>query len=89
MTVLRNLRRVLVAIGGGLLILLGIVGTALPVMPGMVFLVAGLLLWSTEFRWAQHLLARLRQWISDRSGKGRNPEGLESRSDRAGDEDGD
>lgn len=71
MTVLRNLRRVLVAVGGGLLVLLGLLGSALPILPGMIFLVAGLLLWSTEFPWAKQLLSRVRKWLSDRSGKDR------------------
>ena len=79
------------AVGGGLLVLLGLVGSALPVLPGMVFLVAGLLLWSTEFRWARQLLARVRQWISDRSGNSRYARrlGFRSRPHRAGEEEGD
>ena len=57
------------AIAGGLLVLLGVAGFALPVLPGTVFLVAGLLLWSTEFRWAKDLLTRVRAWIAHRSSK--------------------
>ena len=91
MTARRRFRRAAVAIGGGLLVLLGILGSALPVLPGMVFLVAGLLLWSTEFRWAKQLLTRLRQWIGDRAGAGRYLRGLgfRSRPHRAGEEEGD
>ena len=79
------------AIGGGFLVLLGLLGSALPVLPGLVFLVAGLLLWSTEFRWAKQLLARVRQRISDRPGNGRYLRGLgfRSRPTRAGEEEGD
>ncbi len=90
MTVLRNLRRILVAVGGAFLVLLGILGTALPVIPGMVFLGAGLLLWSTEFPWAQRLLSRLRQWVKDRQDRGRNTGRLEfgSGSDVTGEEEG-
>lgn len=91
MTPRRSFRRTCVAIGGGLLVLLGLLGSALPVLPGMVFLVAGLLLWSTEFQWAKQLLARVRQWISDRSGDSRYVRGLgfRSRPRRAGEEEGD
>ncbi len=69
MNVQRNVRRAFVAIAGGLLVLLGLAGFALPVLPGTVFLVAGLLLWSTEFRWAKDVLTRVRAWIADRSSK--------------------
>ena len=67
MTVQRNFRKALVAIGGGLLVLLGLLGFALPVLPGTVFLIAGLLLWSSEFRWAKRVLVRVRQWIRNRT----------------------
>ena len=69
MSVQRNFRRAFVAIAGGLLVLLGLAGFALPVLPGTVFLIAGLLLWSTEFRWAKEALARVRAWLADRSAK--------------------
>ena len=69
MNVQRNVKRAFVAIAGGLLVLLGLAGFALPVLPGTVFLVAGLLLWSTEFRWAKDVLAKVRSWIADRSSK--------------------
>lgn len=57
------------AIGGGLLVLLGLAGLALPVLPGTVLLVAGLLVWSSEFRWARDALARVRARMADRSAK--------------------
>ena len=69
MSVQRNVRRALVAIGGALLILVGLAGLALPVLPGTVLLVAGLLVWSSEFRWARELLARVRAWMADRSAR--------------------
>ena len=65
----KNVRRVLVAIGGGLLILLALAGFVLPILPGTVLLVAGLLVWSSEFKWARELLARVRAWMADRSAK--------------------
>ena len=55
------------AIGGGILVLLGLVGLAIPILPGTLFLIPGLLLWSTEFRWAKRLLVRIRRWISART----------------------
>lgn len=67
MSVQKNFRRVLVAIGGGLLILLALAGFVLPILPGTVLLIAGLLVWSSEFRWARDLLARVRAWMADRS----------------------
>lgn len=63
----RSFRRAAVAIGGGVLVLVGLVGLALPVLPGTVFLIAGLLLWSTEFPWARRLLVRTRKWIKART----------------------
>ncbi|CAN5798465.1 hypothetical protein BH23ACT5_BH23ACT5_24490 [soil metagenome] len=42
---------------GGVLVVVGLVGLVMPVMPGWLFIIPGLTLWSSEFRWA----ARLRQ----------------------------
>ena len=69
MSIRKDLRKALVAIGGGLLVLVGVVGFVLPILPGTVLLVAGLLLWSSEFRWARDVLARVRAWLADRSAK--------------------
>ncbi len=69
MSIRRDLRKALVAIGGGLLVLVGVAGFVLPILPGTVLLVAGLLLWSSEFRWARDLLARVRAWLADRSAR--------------------
>ena len=69
MSIRKDLRKALVAIGGGLLVLVGVAGFVLPILPGTVLLVAGLLLWSSEFRWARDLLARVRAWLADRSAK--------------------
>ena len=69
MSVQKNFRRVLVAIGGALLILLALAGFVLPLLPGTVLLIAGLIVWSSEFRWARELLARVRAWMAERSAK--------------------
>ncbi len=70
MSIRKDLRKALVAIGGGLLVLVGVAGFVLPILPGTVLLVAGLLLWSSEFGWAKDVLARVRAWLADRSAKG-------------------
>lgn len=69
MRIRKDLRKALVAIGGGLLVLVGVAGFVLPILPGTVLLVAGLLLWSSEFGWAKDVLARVRAWLADRSAK--------------------
>lgn len=64
-------------VGGGLLLLLGLVGLALPVLPGWLFIIPGLSLWSTEFVWA----ARLRRRATDEWEKLKSTRS--SRDDRA------
>ncbi len=57
----RNFRRMAVAVGGGVLLVVGVVGLFLPLLPGTVFCIAGLVLWSSEFPWAKQILTRVRQ----------------------------
>jgi len=45
---------------GIILVVLGLLGLILPIMPGWVFLIPGLILLSTKFTWARRLLERLR-----------------------------
>jgi uncharacterized membrane protein YbaN (DUF454 family) len=52
-------RIILLVVGWGF-ILLGIAGLFLPVLQGIVFLLIGLILLSTEYAWAHHLLRKLR-----------------------------
>ncbi|MBZ5599886.1 MAG: PGPGW domain-containing protein [Acidobacteriia bacterium] len=54
-------KRMLVLIVGWGFILLGIAGLFLPVLQGVLFLVIGLIILSSEYVWAHHLLARLRK----------------------------
>lgn len=54
-------KRVLILIVGWGFILLGIVGLFLPILQGVLFLVIGLIVLSSEYVWAHHLLARLRK----------------------------
>ncbi|HVO79632.1 MAG TPA: PGPGW domain-containing protein [Terriglobales bacterium] len=53
-------KRMLVLIVGWGFILLGIVGLFLPILQGVLFLVIGLIILSSEYVWAHHLLTRLR-----------------------------
>ena len=59
-----RVRKVGVAIGGGFLVVAGIAGLVLPVVPGTALLASGLLLWSKEFKWAAQLLEPARRWIT-------------------------
>ena len=54
-------KRVLILIVGWGFILLGIAGLFLPILQGVLFLVIGLIILSSEYVWAHHLLARLRK----------------------------
>ena len=51
----------MVVLGGMVLFVLGIVGLVLPVMPGLIFIVAGLLLMATEFDWAARASEKARR----------------------------
>lgn len=56
-----GVKRILLLIAGWGFILLGIVGLFLPVLQGILFLLIGLILLSTEYVWAHHLLRKLRE----------------------------
>ena len=49
---------------GWTLVVLGVVGCVLPVLPGIPLLLGGLALLSTEYAWAEKALARLKGWVS-------------------------
>jgi uncharacterized membrane protein YbaN (DUF454 family) len=53
-------RALVLSLGWGF-ILLGIVGLFLPVLQGVLFLLIGLVILSSEYVWAHHLVTRLRQ----------------------------
>lgn len=53
-------KRVALIIVGWVFIVLGIVGLFLPVLQGILFLLIGLVILSTEYHWARKLLAKLR-----------------------------
>ena len=55
------MKRILILVAGWLFILLGIVGLFLPILQGAVFLLIGLVILSSEYVWAHHLLNKVRQ----------------------------
>ena len=56
-----KLKRVLLIVTGWAFVALGIAGLFLPVLQGILFLLIGLMILSTEYTWAQKLLHKLRQ----------------------------
>jgi uncharacterized membrane protein YbaN (DUF454 family) len=54
-------KRILVLIAGWGFILLGIVGLVLPILQGVLFLLVGLIILSSEYVWANRLLIRVRE----------------------------
>jgi uncharacterized membrane protein YbaN (DUF454 family) len=52
-------RIVLLVVGWGF-VLLGIVGLFLPVLQGILFILIGLIILSSEYVWAHHLLEKLK-----------------------------
>ncbi len=55
-----RVRRFAFLLLGWAFILLGVVGLFLPVLQGILFLLIGLVILSSEYVWAHHLLAKLR-----------------------------
>jgi len=53
-------RFVLLVVGWGF-ILLGIVGLFLPVLQGILFILIGLIILSSEYVWAHHLLEKVKR----------------------------
>jgi uncharacterized protein len=49
--------------GGWILLILGVAGLMLPVLPGTPLLIAGLVMLSAHHRWARNCLRRLKLWI--------------------------
>ena len=54
-------KRILILIVGWAFILLGILGLFLPVLQGVLFLVVGLIILSSEYVWAHRLLTKVRE----------------------------
>lgn len=75
MQINRNLRKILIAIGGSVLIVLGLAGLVLPIVPGTVLCITGLVLWSSEFPWAKKTLAWFRQKLDQHTRRRKTPAG--------------
>ncbi len=54
-------KRILVLLAGWSFIMLGVVGLFLPILQGVLFLLVGLIILSSEYVWAHHLLTKLRE----------------------------
>lgn len=57
----KNARRVVVSVIGGTIILLGVIGILLPVLPGFIFFPLGLAVLATEFVWAKRWLGQVKK----------------------------
>ena len=56
----RAVKKALALAAGWLFIVLGVIGLFIPLMQGVLFLMIGLTILSTEYVWAHHLLTRVR-----------------------------
>lgn len=56
----RQIKRIGILATGWAFIVLGIAGLFLPILQGILFLLIGLLILSTEYVWAHNLLQKLR-----------------------------
>ena len=57
----RKAKTIVVLLVGWGFMLLGVAGLILPIMPGWIFIFVGLIILSTEYVWAHHLLTRIRE----------------------------
>jgi uncharacterized protein len=55
------IKRIGLLVAGWGFILLGIVGLFLPVLQGILFILIGLIILSSEYVWAHHLLEKVKQ----------------------------
>jgi uncharacterized membrane protein YbaN (DUF454 family) len=56
-----RVKRILILVAGWSFILLGIAGLFLPFLQGVLFILVGLILLSSQYAWARLLLRKLRQ----------------------------
>ncbi|MFB3815813.1 MAG: PGPGW domain-containing protein [Terriglobales bacterium] len=57
----RAVKKALVLVVGWLFIIVGVIGLFVPVLQGVLFLLIGLAILSSEYVWAHNLLQRLKQ----------------------------
>ncbi len=65
----RHVKRALVLVVGWAFILLGIAGLFLPILQGILFLLIGLFILSSEYVWAHQLLQKIRTRFPKIAGK--------------------
>jgi uncharacterized membrane protein YbaN (DUF454 family) len=53
-------KRIAIIIVGWMFLVLGIAGLFLPILQGVLFILVGLIILSTEYAWAHRLLTRLK-----------------------------
>ena len=51
-------------VGGWLLILVGVAGCVLPIIPGVPLILAGLALLAEEYAWARRWTEKFKQWLA-------------------------
>jgi len=56
----QTVKKVTAIVAGWVFIVLGVIGLFLPIMQGILFIIIGLTILSTEYVWAHHLLTKLR-----------------------------
>jgi hypothetical protein len=61
-----TLVRIGVGIAGSALLLLGIAGLLVPILPGWALIIGGLLVLGREFAWADRTVAPLRRFLEER-----------------------
>lgn len=59
-TRMTNVKRVIVAVVGGTVMLIGVAATLIPGVPAIVVIPLGLAILATEFIWARRLLKKMR-----------------------------
>jgi len=55
------------------LVILGIIGLILPIMPGWVFLVPGLMILAEDFPWLDRFLKRWLAWAKEKMAREQKP----------------
>lgn len=58
-------RKIVIFVVGSTVLLLGLAGLLIPVLPGWVLIFAGLVILATEFAWARWMLRMAKQRASD------------------------
>jgi hypothetical protein len=56
----KNAKRLVIAVIGGTVLLIGIIGIVIPPLPAIIFVPLGLAILGTEFLWARRLLTKVR-----------------------------